>query len=37
MKISRVFKTIFMTDFIVGLIIAIKKIFAKKLTFFRIG
>ena len=32
MKINRVIKTIFMLDFIVGLVVAIKKIFSSKKT-----
>ena len=32
MKISRIIKTIFMADFVAGLIIAIKKIFKSKKT-----
>ena len=32
MKISRIFKTIFMLDFISGLLIAIKEIFKAKKT-----
>ena len=30
MKISRIFKTIFLIDFIIGLIIAIKEVFKSK-------
>jgi len=32
MKISRIIKTIFMADFVAGLLIAIKKIFKSKKT-----
>ena len=32
MKISRIIKTIFMADFLAGLIIAVKKIFTSKKT-----
>ena len=32
MKISRIIKTVFMADFVVGLLIAIKKIFKSKKT-----
>ena len=32
MKISRIFKTIFLIDFIIGLIIAIKEVFKSKKT-----
>ena len=32
MKISRIFKTVFMIDFITGLLIAIKEIFKSKKT-----
>ena len=32
MKISRFFKTIFMTDFLAGLLIAIKELFKSKKT-----
>jgi len=32
MKISRIIKTVFMADFVAGLLIAIKKIFKSKKT-----
>ena len=32
MKISRIIKTVFMADFVAGLLIAIKKIFGTKKT-----
>ena len=32
MKISRIFKTIFLADFVTGLLIAVKKIFVSKKT-----